>query len=53
LFVLDPLAEIAGAWIDPVTGKSVKALRDQASGSRPQASSDHLTCLEKARVWKC
>jgi 2-amino-4-hydroxy-6-hydroxymethyldihydropteridine diphosphokinase len=32
LFVLDPLAEIAGEWIDPVTGKSVTALRDQASG---------------------
>ena len=38
LFVLDPLAEIAGAWIDPVTGTSVKALRDQASGVRPRAT---------------
>ena len=26
-FVLDPLAEIAGAWIDPVTGKTVETLR--------------------------
>jgi len=30
LFVLDPLAEIAGEWIDPVTGKAVADLRDQA-----------------------
>ena len=30
LFVLDPLADIAGEWIDPVTGKAVAALRDQA-----------------------
>ena len=27
LFVLDPLAEVAGEWIDPVTGKTVEALR--------------------------
>ena len=26
-FVLDPLAEIAGTWIDPVTGKTIDALR--------------------------
>lgn len=38
LFVLEPLAEIAGEWIDPVTGKSVKVLRDQASGDRLQAT---------------
>ena len=38
LFVLDPRAEIAGDWTDPVTGQSVKALRDQASGNRLQAT---------------
>jgi 2-amino-4-hydroxy-6-hydroxymethyldihydropteridine diphosphokinase len=27
LFVLDPLAEIAAEWIDPVTGETVDALR--------------------------
>ena len=26
-FVLDPLAEIAGEWIDPVTGKTIAGLR--------------------------
>jgi 2-amino-4-hydroxy-6-hydroxymethyldihydropteridine diphosphokinase len=26
-FVLDPLAEVAGEWLDPVTGKTVDALR--------------------------
>ena len=31
LFVLDPLAEIAGEWIDPVTKRTVSVLRDQAS----------------------
>jgi 2-amino-4-hydroxy-6-hydroxymethyldihydropteridine diphosphokinase len=28
LFVLEPLAEIASEWIDPVTGLSIGALRD-------------------------
>jgi 2-amino-4-hydroxy-6-hydroxymethyldihydropteridine diphosphokinase len=30
-FVLDPLAEIAPDWIDPVTGQSIAALRDRLS----------------------
>ena len=29
LFVLDPLAEIAADWMDPVTGRSIKELRDR------------------------
>jgi 2-amino-4-hydroxy-6-hydroxymethyldihydropteridine diphosphokinase len=27
LFVLEPLSEIAGEWIDPVTGRTISALR--------------------------
>lgn len=38
LFVLDPLAEIAGDWVDPLSGMSVKELRDQAQvTSLPEA----------------
>ena len=36
LFVLDPLSEIAGEWVDPVTGKTVSGLREQARGGRAQ-----------------
>lgn len=32
-FVLEPLAEIAGEWIDPVTGKSVSELLARPSGA--------------------
>jgi 2-amino-4-hydroxy-6-hydroxymethyldihydropteridine diphosphokinase len=28
-FVLEPLAEIAGAWVDPVTGQTISALLEQ------------------------
>ena len=39
LFVLDPLAEIAGEWIDPVTGKTIAQLRARLlrEGAGPQA----------------
>jgi 2-amino-4-hydroxy-6-hydroxymethyldihydropteridine diphosphokinase len=30
LFVLEPLAEVAGRWADPVTGKTVAQMRDAA-----------------------
>ena len=35
LFVLEPLAEVAGAWVDPVTGLTVTDLRASARRSRP------------------
>jgi len=34
-FVLDPLAEIASGWRDPVTGASVRQLRARLRASRP------------------
>jgi 2-amino-4-hydroxy-6-hydroxymethyldihydropteridine diphosphokinase len=34
LFVLEPLAEIAGEWIDPQTGKSVAALLSERRAVR-------------------
>ncbi len=30
-FVLEPLAEVAGDWVDPVSGQSMQALFDQLS----------------------
>src|SRR5690606_14827201 len=30
LFVLEPLAALAPDWVDPVTGQTVRALRDRA-----------------------
>lgn len=35
LFVLEPLAEIAPDWIDPVTGLSISALLQRLRASRP------------------
>lgn len=35
LFVLEPLAEVAPDWIDPVTGESVSALLQALRASRP------------------
>jgi 2-amino-4-hydroxy-6-hydroxymethyldihydropteridine diphosphokinase len=34
-FVLEPLAEIAGDWRDPVTGSTISALRALLRGQRP------------------
>jgi 2-amino-4-hydroxy-6-hydroxymethyldihydropteridine diphosphokinase len=33
LFVLEPLAEVAPDWIDPVTGRSISELLQQARAS--------------------
>ena len=33
LFVLEPLAEVAPGWIDPVTGQTISALLQQARAS--------------------
>jgi 2-amino-4-hydroxy-6-hydroxymethyldihydropteridine diphosphokinase len=35
LFVLEPLAEVAGDWVDPVTGLTVSALRSRLARRRP------------------
>jgi 2-amino-4-hydroxy-6-hydroxymethyldihydropteridine diphosphokinase len=35
LFVLEPLAEIAGAWVDPVTGSTVGELQAEARSRVP------------------
>lgn len=35
LFVLEPLAEVAGDWTDPVTGLTVSALRSRLAQRRP------------------
>jgi 2-amino-4-hydroxy-6-hydroxymethyldihydropteridine diphosphokinase len=35
LFVLEPLAEVAGDWTDPVTGLTVSALRSRLARRRP------------------
>ena len=34
LFVLEPLAEIAAGWVDPVTGRTVGELLAELAGSR-------------------
>jgi 2-amino-4-hydroxy-6-hydroxymethyldihydropteridine diphosphokinase len=34
-FVLDPLAEIAPAWRDPLSGATVRQLRARLAGARP------------------
>jgi 2-amino-4-hydroxy-6-hydroxymethyldihydropteridine diphosphokinase len=38
LFVLEPLAEVAPDWVDPVTGVTVSALLQQAQRVRPNPS---------------
>jgi 2-amino-4-hydroxy-6-hydroxymethyldihydropteridine diphosphokinase len=38
-FVLEPLAEIASDWIDPVTGKTIKELLDLLRGASEDPSS--------------
>ena len=42
VFVLEPLAEIAGSWLDPVTGQTVQelleALRKNETGRQPGPS---------------
>ncbi len=37
LFVLEPLAEIAADWVDPVTGRTVRELLESLHGSRDRS----------------